>query len=92
VELEDLFVSVLIVGLSLINAAIPIGAWRQSSDRRYLWLSLANAFLAILGAIWAYGVLPVAPPSWTAPQFPIPLIVLAAVVAFLLAALWPRRS
>jgi hypothetical protein len=92
VELQDFFVAVLIVGVSCVNAGIPIAAWARAHDSRFLLVSAANALLALIGAIWAWGVLPVSPPAFAAPQFPI--LVLVLLVAFLLLAttLWPRRA
>ena len=58
-ELQDFFVSVLIVGISCVNAAVPLAAWSRARDGRFLLLAGANGFLALAGAIWAWGVLPV---------------------------------
>lgn len=90
--LAELFLSVLIVGLSCVNAAIPFSAWRRTQDTRFALLGSANAFLALLGALWAWGQLPVNPPEFTASTEASVLLVLAAVLLFLLATLLRRHS
>jgi hypothetical protein len=92
VGLEELFVAVLIVGISCVNAAPPAAAWWRSKDGRFLFLSGANAFLALLGAVWAWGQLPENPPSWTSAGLPVLLLVLIVSLLFLATTLWPRRS
>lgn len=90
--LVELFVAVLIVGVSCINLVLPGLAWRRSGDGRFLALASANAVLAITGAICVWGELPVGPPSWA--SVPLPILVLLLFVALLLLAgtLWPRRT
>ncbi|MFZ1022931.1 MAG: hypothetical protein WAN87_02200 [Thermoplasmata archaeon] len=91
-ELQDFFVSILIVGISCVNAAVPSAAWVRARDARFLLLAGANAVLAIVAAIWAWGVLPVNPPAFAAPQFPILVLVLLVALLLLAASLWPRRT
>jgi hypothetical protein len=85
-------VSVLIVGVSCVNAGVPLAAWVRARDGRFLFLAGANAVLAIVGAVWAWGVLPVSPPAFAAPQFPILILVLLVALLLLAATLWPRRT
>lgn len=92
VGLTELFVAVLIVGISCVNAAAPAAAWWRSHDGRFLLLSTANVFLALLGSIWTWGELPWNPPSWTAAQLPVLGLVLLVAVLFLATTLWPRRT
>lgn len=92
VELQDFFVAMLIVGISCVNAAVPIAAWVRARDGRFLLLAGANSVLAVVGAIWAWGVLPVSPPAFAAPQFPILVLVLLVALLLLTATLWPRRT
>lgn len=89
--LAELFVAVLIAGVSSINAAMPAGAYARSHDARFLFLAASNATLALLGALWAWGELPVAPPSWTGATLPILFLVLIVTLLFLAATVWPRR-
>ena len=84
--------AVLIVGISCVNAAIPAAAWWSSKDGRFLFLSMANAFLALLGAVWTWGQLPGNPPSWTSAGLPVLSLVLVVSLLFLATTLWPRRS
>lgn len=90
--LVELFLAVVIVGISCVNAALPAVAWGRSKDGRFFLLSTANAVLAILGALWVWGQLPGNPPSWTAVDSPILAVVLLAVLLFLATTLWPRRA
>ena len=90
--LEELFVAVLIVGVSCVNAAAPAAAWWRSKDGRFLFLSAANVGLALLGVFWTWGQLPENPPSWASAELPVLLLVLLVSLLFLAATLWPRRS
>ena len=92
VGLIELFVAVLIVGISCVNAAPPAAAWGRSRDGRFLLLSAANAFLALLGAVWTWGELPWNPPPWTSAQLPVLVLTLLVTLLFLATTLWPRRS
>jgi len=85
-------VAVVIVGISCVNAAPPAAAWWRSKDGRFLFLSAANAILAVVGAVWTWGQLPVNPPSWAAAELPVLLLVLLVALLFLATTLWPRRS
>ena len=91
VGLVELFVAVLVAGLSLVNAAIPAGAYLRARDGRFLALAGANAVLALLGILWTWGELPLGPPAWAVPNLPV--LGLALLVALLLLAttLWPRH-
>lgn len=90
--LVELFVAVLIAGISCVNAALPAAAWTRSRDGRFLCLAAANAVLAVLGGLWAWGALPDHPPSWTAIAWPPATIVLAVAALLLVATLLPRRA
>ncbi|HYA71249.1 MAG TPA: hypothetical protein VEH28_07785 [Thermoplasmata archaeon] len=90
--LEELFVAVVIVGISCVNAAVPAAAWTRSRDGRFLVLSAANLVLALLGIVWTWGQLPWNPPAWTSAQLPVMGITLLATLLFLATTLWPRRS
>ncbi len=90
--LPDLFVTVLIVGVSSINATLAALAGYRSGERRFLAVSAANGVMAVLGAVWTWGELPVSPPSWSVAQFPVPLLLLLAAVLFLVSTLWPRPA
>jgi hypothetical protein len=83
---------VLIVGIACVNAALPAAAWARSRDGRFLLLGAANAGLAVLGAVWAWGELPVSPPGWASTQLPPELVVLAVTALLLAATLWPRHA
>jgi len=90
--LVELFVAVLIVGISCINAATPAAAWTRSRDVRFLLLAAAHAVLAILGLVWTWGQLPTNPPGWAASNLPTLVLVLIVTLLFLATTLWPRRS
>ena len=90
--LAELFVSVVIVGISCVNAAPPAAAWWRSKDGRFLFLSAANAGLAVLGLLWAWGEMPWNPPSWASAGLPVLFLVLVVVLLLLATTLWPRRS
>ena len=89
--LAELFLAVLVVGVSGVNASLPISAWRRGHDARFLFLAVANTTLATLGAIWAWGALPVNPPSYAVAQLPVLALALVVAFFFLAATLWPRR-
>ena len=90
--LVELFVAVLIVGVSCVNGAMPAAAWSRSRDGRFLCLAGANGVLAGLGGLWAWGQLPVGPPSWTAIAWPAEVVVLGVALLLLAATLLPRRA
>jgi hypothetical protein len=91
VGLAELFVAVLIAGVSAINMAMPAGAYARAHDPRFLFLAASNGMLALLGAVWTWGELPVGPPSWTGATLPILALVLIVTLLFLAATVWPRR-
>ena len=90
--LAELFVAVLIVGISCVNAAPPAAAWWRSKDGRFLFLAAGNALLGVLGGVWSWGQLPWNPPSWASVELPVLVLVLAVTLLFLATTLWPRRS
>jgi hypothetical protein len=92
VGLLELFVAVLISGISILNSAIPASVARRTGDARFVFLSAASGFLAVLGAVWVWGELPVSPPGFTSVADATLGLVLAAVILFLVATLWPRRA
>ena len=90
--LLELFVAVLIAGISCINLALPALVWRRSGDARFLLLAGANLVLALLGAVWAWGQLPIGPPAWTGvTRVSLGLVLLVALL-LLASTLWPRRA
>jgi len=92
VGLVELFVAVLVVGVSLVNAAPPVAAWVRARDGRFLFLGAANVGLAVLGLVWAWGELPLSPPAWAQPQLPTLGLTFVVTLLFLATTLWPRRS
>ncbi|MGP8072289.1 MAG: hypothetical protein ACLPZM_04070 [Thermoplasmata archaeon] len=90
--LFELFVAVLIAGMSCINAALPASAYVRARDARFLLLASANAGLVLLGGLWIWGELPVSPPSWTAATLPILVLVLIVTLLLLATTLLPRRA
>ncbi len=90
--LVEIFVAVVIAGVSCINATPPALAWSRSRDGRFLFLATANLGLAALGALWAWGQGPGHPPSWAIVQLPVLALVLFVVALFLVTTLWPRRT
>jgi len=92
VGLVELFVAVLIAGVSCVNGAMPAAAWSRSRDGRFLCLAAANGILAVLGGLWGWGQLPVHPPAWTAIAWPTEGIVLGVALLLLAATLLPRRA
>ncbi len=90
--LVELFVAVLLVGISCVNAAPPAVAWSRARDGRFLFLVAANLAWAALGSVWVWGELPWNLPSWSHAQLPVLLIALVAAGLFLVTTLWPRRS
>jgi type II secretory pathway pseudopilin PulG len=92
VGLVELFVAVLIVGISCVNAAPPAVAWTRSHDLRFALLAAAQLALAALGALWAWGQFPWSPPGWTEAQLPVLGLVLLVTLLFLATTLGPRRT
>ncbi len=90
--LAELFLAVVIVGISLVNAALPLAVWRRSHDGRFLFLAGGSLGLALLGAVWTWGELPFAAPPETTASIPVLGIVLGTAVLLLAATLFPRRS
>lgn len=90
--LLELFVAVLIAGVSCINLGLPALVWRRSGDARFLLLAGANLVLALLGAVWAWGQLPVDPPAWTGGTLAALGLVLLVALLLLASTLWPRRA
>lgn len=87
--LPELFVSVLIVGVSGINLALPISAWHRSGDSRFLAIAASSGGLAALGLLWTWGAMPIAGPAWMVAPLPILLVVLLVTVLILLSTLLP---
>jgi hypothetical protein len=92
VGLIELFFAVLIVGVSAVNAGVPVAAWTRGHDGRFLLLAAANAVLAVLGALWTWGQLPVNPPSYAGAQLPVLALALVAALLLLATTLWPRHA
>lgn len=92
VGLVELFVAVLIVGISCVNAAPPAAAWARSHDARFVLLAAAQVALAGLGLVWAWGQFPWNPPAWTSVQLPVLGLVLLIALLFLATTLGPRRT
>jgi len=91
VGLPELFVAVLLTGVSIVNASIPAAVWSRSRDGRFLLLSGANLTLGALGAAWTWGELPLNPPTWTGVELPVLLLGLLAALFLLAATLWRRH-
>lgn len=91
VSLLELFVAVLLTGVALLNAAVPLAAWARSRDGRFALVAGGNLALATLGGLWTWGQLPGNPPPYTEVQLPVLSIVLVAVFLGLAATLWPRH-
>ncbi|HXQ79351.1 MAG: hypothetical protein WB788_08180 [Thermoplasmata archaeon] len=89
--LVELFVAVLVTGISCINAGVPTGAFFRSRDGRFLALAGANALLALLGGLWTWGELPLSPPSWAVPNLPVLALTLLVALLLLATTLWPRH-
>jgi hypothetical protein len=92
VGVVELFVAVLIVGISCVNAAPPCAAWVRSHDPRFLLLASAQLALAALGLVWAWGQTPWNPPGWATAQLPALGLVLLVTLLFLATTLGPRRA
>jgi hypothetical protein len=92
VGLTELFIAVLIAGISCINLALPALVWHRSGDGRFLALAGANGVLAVLGAVWTWGQLPVDPPGWTGASIASLGLVLIVALLLLVSTLWPRRA
>lgn len=86
--LVELFVEVLVVGFSLVNAGVPVAAWARGRDARFLLVAAGHGGLAVLGAVWAWGTLPYATPGFPTAQLPILVLVLLVVLAWFAATLW----
>lgn len=89
--LVELFVAVVLAGVSLLNAAVPLLAFGRARDPRLLGIACAHLGLAALGGLWAWGQLPYAPPPWTQADLPVLGLALAVALVFLATTLAPRR-
>jgi type II secretory pathway pseudopilin PulG len=92
VGLVELFVAVLIVGISCVNAAPPAAAWTRSHDLRFLLLAAAQLGLVVFGLLGAWGQTPWGPPASTVLQLPVLGLVLLVALLFLATTLGPRRT
>ncbi len=90
--LAELFVAVLIVGVSCINAALPAAAYGRSRDPRFAVLAGASGVFAILGAAWTWGQLPLDPPAGLGVSLPLAGLVLVGALLLLATTLWPRHA
>ncbi len=91
--LVELFVAVLIAGVSSLNAVLPALAGRRTGDPRFVLLTAANALFALLGVLWAWGELDVGAPSWTSVNLPILGVALLGVLLLLAStAVRPRST
>lgn len=90
--LEELFVAVLIAGLSLVNAVVAGTAWSRARDPRLLLVAGANGGLLIVGLLWTWGQLPGGPSQFATPSWPVLILVLLVTLLLLGTALVPRRS
>ncbi|HKS59643.1 MAG TPA: hypothetical protein VJS68_02570 [Thermoplasmata archaeon] len=90
--LLEVFLATVVAGISLVNAIVPLAAFRRTRDPRF-WLVVASHLgLAALGGIWVWGTLPVGPPPWTAVTTGTLLLATLVVLLFLGASLVPRRT
>lgn len=90
--LLEFFVAVVIVVAAGVGSAVPMAAWNRMRDPRFLSVAGANLALVGLGAMWAYGALPVAPPEFAVPTWPALLLVAAAALLLLATGLLRRRA
>ncbi len=90
--LLELFAAVLVAGVSVVNLALPVAAWSRARDARFLVLAAANGAFVFLGALWAWGQLPVDPPSYTAVGLPVLGVALVGVLLLLASTLWPPHA
>ena len=90
--LPELFVSVLVAGVSAVNATVAVGAWSRARDPRLLLVSAANVGLLVVGALWAWGQIPGGPSEFSSPSWPVLILVLAVALLLLGTALLPRRT
>jgi hypothetical protein len=90
--LPELFVAALIVGLSVVNAIVALGAWSRARDPRLLLVSGANVSVLLVGLLWAWGQFPGGPSEFANPSWPVLILVLVAALLLLGTALFPRRT
>jgi hypothetical protein len=90
--LAELFVAVLIAGISVVNVVVALGAWSRARDARLLLVAGANLSLLLVGVLWAWGQFPGGFSEFAAPSWPVLLLVLATVLFLLGTVLLPRRS
>jgi hypothetical protein len=90
--LVELFLATLVAGISLVNAAVPVAAFRRTHEPRFWLVAAGNLALSALGMVWVWGALPVAPPSWTLASWPTLALAAAASLLLLGASLVPRRT
>ncbi|MCI4348827.1 MAG: hypothetical protein L3J93_01215 [Thermoplasmata archaeon] len=90
--LVELAIAILVLGISAIDAAVPLAVWSRTRDPRFLLVAGAGGCLALLGGIWAWGALPIGAPAYANAELPVLLITLAGAVFLLAASTWPRRG
>jgi hypothetical protein len=90
--LLELFVAVLIAGVSAVNVALPVAAWSRARDGRFLVLAAANGVFVLLGGLWTWWQLPENPPAYAVAALPVLAVALLGVLLLLAASLWPRRA
>jgi hypothetical protein len=87
----ETFLAACVLGLSAVNAAIPLAAYVRTHERRFWFVLAGNLGLALLGALWVWGSAGGSAPASLAPTDPILAVALIAVLLFLAAAVFPRR-
>ena len=90
--LLELFVAVLVAGVSVLNTALPIATWARSHDGRFLLVAGSSGLFAVLAGLWVWGQLPLDPPGFAEVGLPVLVLALGAVVLLFGATLWPRGS
>jgi len=90
--LVELFIAVLVVGVSLVNASIPLAALTRTREARFVWVALGNLALAVFGSIAAWAELPASFAGPVGVPFYGLLCVLIAALLLMLSTVWPRRT
>lgn len=87
----ELVLALVIVLLSGLASAVPVGAWSRTREPRFLLVAAACLFLLAAGIVWTYGALPIDPPDFARSSAPTLALVALAAMCLLGTGLIGRR-
>jgi hypothetical protein len=90
--LGELALALLLCAAAAVGSSVPVAAWSQTRELRFLLVASANLSLLVLGVVWVYGMLRTNAPVYTATTLPALGLTALAAVLFLMTGAVPRRA